>query len=368
MSRRIIPTFVAVIAALAVVGGAFPQMGLAAKLAPLPPPKKQNAARVKLGRYLFFDGRLSGDGGINCATCHIPSKGWTDGKALSEGYPGTLYFRNTPTVLNSGYKKRLYQDGRMSGGDMPTMVRDHLTEAHFMLVDGRLFPERLKQVPEYVKMFKDAYGGEPSFGGTLKAVASFVKTLNSRNVPFDKFMKGDKKALSKRAQQGLKLFQGKAGCANCHNGALLSDGKFHATGAPENPKVFSEPQRHITYRRFLKTLGVGNYMNIREDVGLYSVTKNPKDRGKFRTPSLRELTRTAPYMRNGSLRTLEDVVAFYNKGGGKHQNKSPLLKPLKLNKGERRALVSFLKSLSGSAVIVKAPKLPEYKIRKLGKN
>jgi len=217
-------------------------------------------------------------------------------------------------------------------------------------------------------MFKDAYGGEPSFGGTLKAVAAFVKTLNSKNVPFDKFMKGDKKAISQSAQRGLKLFQGKAACVRCHNGPMLTDEKFHALGAPGDRGIFKEPLRHVTYRRFLKTLGVPGYMNARDDVGLFGVTKNPKDRGKFRTPSLRELTRTSPYMHNGSFKTLEDVVSFYNKGGGKHPNKSPLLKPLRLSKGERAALVSFLKSLSGSSVIVKAPKLPEYKARKLGKN
>ena len=256
----------------------------------------------------------------------------------------------------------------MSGGDLPTLVRDHLTEAHFMLVDGRIFPERLKQVPEYVKLFKKAYGGEPSFGGTLKAVAAFVNTLNSRPSPLDRYLKGEKSALSNEAKKGLALFKGKAGCVKCHSGSLLSDGKFHAVGAPDNTKMFSDPLRHITYRRFLKTLGVGGYMNMREDVGLYAVTKNHKDRGKFRTPSLREVGRTAPYMHGGSLKTLAAVVSFYNKGGGRHANKSPRIKRLRLSKAEQRALVSFLNSLSGARVTMKDPKLPDYKIRKLGQN
>lgn len=355
-------------AVFAALLAAAPSLARGAGLAPLPPPKKQNAAQVKLGRFLFFDGKLSGDGGISCASCHVPSKTWTDGKTLSEGYPGTLYFRNTPTILNTVFKKRLYRDGRMSGGDLPTLVRDHLTEAHFMLVDGRLFPERLRQVPEYVKLFKEAYGGQPSFGGTLRAVSAFVNTLNSRPSPLDRFLKGDKSALSSDAKKGIALFQGKAGCVNCHSGALLSDGKFHAVGAPENAKMITDPLRHVTYRRFLKTLGVGNYMNIREDVGLYAVTKNPRDKGKFLTPSLREVAQTAPYMHGGSLKTLDAVVSFYNGGGGRHANKSPLLKPLRLSKTEQRALVSFLKSLSGTRVTMKAPKLPDYKIRKLGQN
>lgn len=340
----------------------------AAELAPLPSMKEQNAAQVELGRHLFFDPRLSGDGGISCASCHAPEKGWSDGLPLSEGYPGTLYFRNSPTLMNAAYKKRLFWDGRMSGGDLPTLIRDHLTEAHFMQVDGRLFPERLKQVPEYEKMFKEAFGGEPGFGSTLNAIAAFVRTVSSRDVPFDRYLKGDKNALSAAAANGLELFKGKAACIQCHNGLLLSDGKFYALGVPENPQVFSEPLRHISYRRFLKTLGVPNYMNIREDVGLYAVTKDPKDQGKFRTPALREAGRTAPYMHNGAFRTLEEVVAFYNRGGGRHPNKSPLLKPLGLTQDQQRALVEFLKSFSGAPVVVKAPALPEYKPRKLGEN
>ncbi|MFQ5692571.1 MAG: cytochrome-c peroxidase, partial [Nitrospinota bacterium] len=165
--------------------------GWAAGLSPLPPPRPQKAERVELGRYLFFDPRLSGDGGISCSTCHQPKKGWGDGLPLSRGYPGSEYFRNAQTLLNAAYQKRLYWDGRMSGEDLPTLVRDHLTEAHFMQVDGRLFPERLKQIPRYVRMFQKAFGSEPTFGGTLKALAAFVRTVVSRNVPFDRYLKGD---------------------------------------------------------------------------------------------------------------------------------------------------------------------------------
>jgi cytochrome c peroxidase len=347
---------------------AIPNAGWGANLSPLPPPKAQKSEQVKLGRYLFFDPRLSGDGGISCSTCHQPKLGWGDGAPLSTGYPGSLYFRNAQTILNAAYKKRLYWDGRMSGADLPTLVRDHLTEAHFMLVDGRLFPERLKQIPLYVKMFQKVYGGEPTFGRTLNAVAAFLHTITSRNVPLDKHLRGDKKALSPQAKRGLALFQGKAGCVQCHSGPLLSDGRFHALGVPENPKVFEEPLRHITFRRFYKVFGVPNYMNLRSDPGLYGVTKEQGDWGKFRAPSLREVARTGPYMHNGVFKTLEDVLAFYDQGGGSHPNKSPLLKPLKLNEGEKRALVAFLKSLSGDPVLVDEPELPEYETRELGQN
>lgn len=355
----------ALLAALAV---AAPLLAQGAELAPLPPPKKQKEAVVELGRYLFFDARLSGDGAISCASCHIPEKGWSDGRPLSEGYPGTLYFRNTRSLMNAGYRKRLFRDGRMSGEDLPTLVRDHLTEAHFMQVDGRLFPERLKQIPEYEKMFEEAFGGEPSFGGTLNAIAAFVKTINSQNPPFDRYLKGDKTALPGEAQRGLALFKGKANCVKCHNGPLLTDEKFHALGASDNRDMFRNPLRHISYRRFLKTLGVPGYMNVRDDVGLYAVTKDTRDRGKFLTPSLWGSSRTGPYMHGGNFKTLDQVVNFYNRGGGRHRNKSKLLKRLRLSKSERGDLVAFLESLIGDPVIVKAPKLPDYKPRTLGKN
>ncbi len=353
----------AAIACAPLVGSAMAQ-----SLAPLPPVETPKPEQVELGKYLFFEPRLSGDGGVSCDTCHDPTTGWGDGRALSTGYPGSEYFRNAQTILNAASYKRNYWDGRMAGSDLPTLVRDHLTEAHFMQVDGRLLAERLKQVPEYLEMFKKAFGGEPSFGRTLNAVTAFLKTITSRNPPIDRYLRGETAALSPEAREGLALFQGKAGCIQCHNGPLLSDQKFHALGVPENPEIFTDPFRHITFRRFFRTLGAPNAESYREDPGLYGVTKDRKDWGKFRTPSLREVSRTAPYMHNGMLATLEDVVDFYDRGGGQHRSKSPLLKPLGLASGERRALVEFLKSLVGDPVVIERPDLPDYQPRKLGQN
>jgi cytochrome c peroxidase len=166
----------------------------------------------------------------------------------------------------------------------------------------------------------------------------------------------------------LALFQGKAGCIQCHNGPLLSDQKFHALGVPENPESFADPFRHISFRRFFRTLGAPNAANFREDPGLYGVTKEKADWGKFRTPSLREVSRTAPYMHNGTLPNLEEVIAFYDRGGGQHPNKSPLVRPLGLTAGEKRALLEFLKSLAGDPVVVERPELPDYAPRTLGQN
>ena len=336
--------------------------------APLPPLAAGKPEQVELGKLLFFDPRLSGDGGFSCDTCHDPAKGWGDDRALSAGYPGSEYFRNSQTLLNAAHYKRNYWDGRMAGSDLATLVRDHLTEAHFMQVDGRLVTERLKQVPEYVDGFGKAFGAEPSFGRTINAVASFVRTLTSRNAPVDRFLTGDASALSEGARLGFELFRSKAGCVQCHDGRLFSDEKFHGLGVPDQPDVFADPFRHISFRRFFRTLGAPGVEAYTSDPGLYGVTKIRADWGKFRTPSLREVSRTAPYMHNGTLATLEAVVAFYNAGGGAHPNKSPLLRPLGLTPGEQRALVEFLKGLSGDPIVIERPELPDYQPRALGKN
>lgn len=355
---------------LIVMLGICPPMASAAdaRLAPLPALPPQKTEQVELGKLLYFDPRLSGDGSTSCDTCHEPAKGWGDGQALSTGYPGSEYFRNAQTLLNASRYTRNYWDGRMAGADLPTLVRDHLTEAHFMQVDGRLITERLKQVPEYVERFQHAFGAEPSFGRTITAVAAFVKTLTSRNAPIDRYLAGDTAALSDEARKGLELFQGKAGCVQCHSGPLLTDEKFHALGVPGNPDVFRNPLRHVTFRRFFRTLGAPGVERYDDDPGLYGVTKDKTDWGKFRTPSLREVSRTAPYMHNGRLATLDDVVAFYDHGGGSHPNKSRLVTPLGLSTDERRALVEFLHALSGEPLVIERPDLPDYQPRALGKN
>lgn len=341
----------------------------AQELAPLGRPEKQpDAQQVALGKQLFFDPRLSGDATLSCATCHIPEKGWTDGAPLSAGYPGTKYFRNVPTILNAAESKSLYWDGRLAASDIPTMVRDHISEAHFMQADGRLVIERMRQVPEYEQAFNSTFGGEPTYGRILNSVAAFVKTLRSTEVPFDQFLEGKKDAISAKAKRGLELFKGKAGCIKCHHGKMLSDGKFHNLGIEANPTIFKEPQRHISWRRFFRTLGVAEYAKLRRDLGRYAVTKQPADRFAFRTPTLREIERTAPYMHNGTLKTLADVVKFYDAGGGPGEEKSSELKPLELTDAEQADLAAFLKTLSGKPIVVEKPELPKYKLRERGRN
>lgn len=329
---------------------------------------KPDPAHVALGRKLFFDPRLSGDATISCATCHDPAYGWSDGLQMSKGYPGSKYFRNTPTVVNASLGRLMYWDGRLPAADMPTVVRDHIAEAHFFQADGRLLIERMRQVPEYEEGFKKAFGGEPTYGRILNSVAAFVKSLRSQNVPFDQFVGGDKSAISEAAVRGLELFQSKAGCIQCHNGAMLSDGKFHSLGLEVNRDIFRDPQRHITFRRFFRTLGVPGYENLRSDPGLLCVSKAKADMGLMRTPTLREVSNTAPYMHDGQLATLEDVVAFYNTGGGPVESKDAKLIPLGLTDKEQADLVEFLKTLSGDPLDGTRPELPKYELRKLGEN
>lgn len=319
-------------------------------------PIKFNPEKADLGRHLFFDTRLSGDDGIRCATCHNPAKGWADDLPLSKAYPGSEYFRNAKTILNSVYARYFYWDGRLTGRDAQTLVRDSITETHFMNMDGRLMFLRLQQVPEYVRMFEQVYGGEVNFNRVLDALAEFLKTIVSVNVPFDSG------TLTSSAKAGMDLFKGKAGCFRCHNGAYFSDGETHNLGVPENPDIVSTPLRHITMRSMFKYMGVDNFENIRTDVGHYTVSKLSKDRGSFLTPTLRELQYTAPYMHNGMLATLDDVIDFYDRGGGANDGKTGMLRKLNLTNEEKQDLKTFLLALSGDPINMARPPRFEYRV------
>ncbi|MFB9216030.1 cytochrome-c peroxidase [Vibrio sinaloensis] len=305
------------------------------------PEMKTDAAKAELGKRLFFDTRLSGNTSLSCASCHQPDNGYSYPEALSPAYTGSKGFRNVPTLINTVYKKVWFHDGRI-GTNLNDVTRENITEDWLMNMDMRLMQERLKQDPIYVKMFKDAGYGEPSNGSVRKAIPEYLKTLTSNQTPFDK------NQLSTEAKQGFNLFKGKAGCSSCHNGPLFSDGQPHNTGVPENFDIFRDPMRHHTFIAFNMFMGNENYMNLKRDVGAHVQTHKADgtDMGKFMTPTLRELTQTAPYMHNGMLATLEDVVAFYNQGGGQDTHKDPRVQPLNLSKQEQANLVAFLESLS----------------------
>lgn len=331
---------------------------------PLPEGRTAPDAQIALGKILFFDPRLSGNNSLSCSSCHMPDAAFSDGLAISDGYPSTQYFRNTPTLYNSGFADLIYWDGRLDGSDMATVVRDHLTEAHFMSMDGRLMVERLNQTPAYVAAFEEAFGGGPSFGRVLNALAGYTRSLVSGPSPYDGFTGGDTAALSSQASAGLELFNGKAGCAACHSGPLFTSTGFADIGIRTDPSFFDDPALHVTFRRFFRTLGVPDFRDLRQDVGRYAVTLDPADWGQFRIPGLREVGRTGPYMHDGSVATLEDVVSFYNAGGGAGQTAG--LQPLGLNDAEIAELVAFLQSLSSDPIAVEVPDLPEYRTVPLG--
>lgn len=309
---------------------------------------KVNKAQAELGKRLFFDTRLSGDATISCATCHKPEYGYSHPDALSPGYPGNKHFRNSPTLINTVYKKVWMHDGRL-GTNLNDVTREMITETYLMNMDMRLMQERLKQDPVYVKMFKDAGYGEPANGSARKAIPEYLKTLTSKNSPFDTGK------MSASAKRGYSLFKGKANCAACHDGSLFLDGKSHNTGVPENYEIFLDPLRHQAFIAYNKFMGNENYMTIKRDLGTHvqSHKVDGSDIGKFMTPTLRELKYTAPYMHNGMIKTLKDVVEFYNNGGGVDKNKSKLLKPLGLTDKEKAELIAFLQALSGDPLTSK---------------
>jgi len=301
---------------------------------------KVDAAKAALGKRLFFDRRLSGDAAIACASCHQPDKGFSDGLPLSKAYPGSKGFRNTPTLINTALAENWFLDGRI-GTNLNDVTRENITEDYIMNMDMRLMQERIKQDPVYVQMFADAGYGEPSNGSVRKAIPEYLKTLISKNSPFDTG------TMSPAAQRGQDLFTGKAGCAQCHSGPLLTDEKPHNLGIPENPEIWSDPMRNMTYAAFASFMGIENYMNLRQDVGAYIWNHREETKGTFITPTLRELKYTAPYMHNGMFPTLSDVVSYYNDGGEPVANLDPAIKPLGLSFTERQDLVAFLEALSG---------------------
>ena len=340
----------------------------AAGLGPLPPivmpaDNPLSDDKVELGKLLFFDPRMSGDGAVSCATCHTPQSGWGDGNALSLGYPGTLHWRNSQTILNSAYYRQLFWAGESKS--LEAQAKSAWTGNVAGNLDAAMAEERLRQMPGYVLRFKEVFGADaPSFGDALRAVAAFEATITSRNAPFDRYIEGDDTALSSGALRGAELFVGKAGCFQCHGGPLFSDQDFHNTGVPPNAEFESNPLRQITLRYQHRARGVPEsvYRSADRDLGLYYTTKRDEDKGKFRTPSLREVELTGPYMHNGAFKTLEEVVEFYNDGGGDDPAKDSQLRPLELTEQEMTDLIEFMLSLTGDPIIVEPPDLPEYEV------
>ena len=341
--------------------GHFPPLAPLPKI-PVPGDNPISDAKVELGKLLFFDDRLSGDVGTSCASCHDPRQGWGDGNPLSRGYAGTQHWRNSQTLVNTSYLSKLFW-----AGESPSLE----AQAHSAISgnlagngDSVMIEERLAQIPEYVARFKEAFGSNrPLYDHVLKAIATYERVaLDSTDSPLDQYLAGDESALTEEAIRGKALFEGKAGCLQCHHGPLMTDETFHALGLPEHPLFKKDPLRQVAlrYQHYIRGVPEQVYRSAHTDLGLYYTTKRESDIGKFRTPPLRYISYTAPYMHNGVLESLEDVIEFYDRGGGDAEGKSPLLKPLGLSEDEKLDLLDFLESLSGDEIRVTPPELPKY--------
>ena len=285
--------------------------------------------KVKLGKLLYFDKRLSLNKMVSCDTCHSQTKGWTDQLRVSNGIHGLKGTRNAPTVFNSAYNAAQFWDGRASSlEEQAKGPIQNPVEMGFTLKGAE---ERIAKIKGYKTLFSKAFGSDKvTIDRMVKAIASFERTILSGNSAYDQFKAGNKKALSASAQRGMNLFFGRANCDACHSGANFSDSDYH-------------------------NLGIG--MNAQKpDLGRYLVTKKPEDKGRFKTPTLRGLLYTKPYMHDGSEKTLEEVVDFYNRGGNKNPYLDKEIHPLGLSDGEKRDLVAFLESLNGQPVLVKIPR------------
>ena len=299
-----------------------------------PKNNKPTAKRVALGKQLFFDPRLSGDSNMSCATCHNPSLGWGDALPTARGAKSEMLARATPTVINTAYNSIQMWDGRKK--TLEDQALGPITAAQEMNMDLTLLLEFLNASKGYQKAFKGAYSGEPITGELVaKAIASYERTVISRNSKFDSWVQGDKKAMTKKQIKGFKLFVDpqKGNCSVCHSAPNFTDNGFH-------------------------NIGLLSFGADKPDMGRHSEKPIGLMKGAFKTPTLREITRTAPYFHDGSAKTLDAVMAHYIKGGEVKTNLSPNFKALTLSQSESEAIADFLTTLESPFSEITLPELP----------
>lgn len=285
-----------------------------------------------LGRMLFFDPRLSGSNWISCLTCHNPGLGWGDGLPRPFGHGQKELDRHSPTIINSGYFESQFWDGRAKSLEEQALgpIGSHVE----MRQDLDELVKELKAISGYVRLFKKVFPKEGIKEVTIaKAIGTYERSVVSKNAPYDKYFAGDKTAISASALNGMTLFFGKAKCSICHNGPAFTDSGFH-------------------------NIGVKQHGPLKEDLGRYKVTKDDFDKGAFKTPGLRHITRSGPYMHDGSEATLKEVMEFYDRGGDIAENRSPFITPLELTKQEKMDLVEFMKALEGEPILASIPEFP----------
>jgi cytochrome c peroxidase len=296
---------------------------------PIPVDNPPTADTIALGRVLYFDKKLSGDDSVACASCHRPDKGFTDNLQFSVGVGGKFGGRNAPTVLNAAYNPEQFWDGRAA--NLELQAEGPIANEVEMRLPHKTAVKKLNADPEYKKLFDKAFGpGEITMEKIRDCLASFERTMLSGNSAFDRYQfGGDKTAMSPAAIRGLELFRDKqkTNCVTCHTidekYALFTDGKYH-------------------------NLGVGmNDEGELKDLGRYDISKVETDKGAFRTPTLRNVALTGPYMHDGSKKTLREVVDFYVSGGNSNPYRDKEIRELKLKETERQDLVAFMEALTG---------------------
>lgn len=292
---------------------------------PWPADNPYSQKKAELGRLLYFDKRLSADGTISCASCHAIRRAYADENQISIGIKGRKGTRHAPTVINAGYQTFQFWDGRSRTLEEqcrgPVSNPREMSATDDVHIAHKQCQERIMKIPGYRVLFKEVFGDDScNIENISKAIATFERTVLSGNSPYDHYLAGNKKAMTDEQIRGYAIFK-KSKCVNCHTPPLFLDNKFH-------------------------NIGVG--MDVpNPDVGRYGITKQDKDWGAFKTPTLREVSNSYPYMHDGSEMTLEEVVDFYDKGGIANRNLDPLITPLNLSEQDKKDLVSFMKALNG---------------------
>ncbi|APR80358.1 Cytochrome c551 peroxidase [Minicystis rosea] len=319
----------------------------------MPKDNALDARRIALGKKLYFDPRLSRDGTVACATCHDVSRGFTDRRAASEGIGGKVGRRNAPTTMNAVFFQTQFWDGR--AGSLEEQAKLPITNPIEMgQKDGAAAVAAIAKDPEYVKDFRAAYGREPSYDDIGRALAAFERTLVFLDAPYDRFVNGDVRAISDDAKAGWVLFNGKARCVSCHqfNGArpIGTNDKFHNIGVSARHQDFEKlAARALKELEKSATSETIDRLALETDLaelGRFVVTRNRADIGAFKTSQLRNIGVTAPYMHDGSMATLWDVVDHYNKGGEANRFLDGAIEPLNLSDREVDQLVAFLFTLT----------------------
>ncbi|MGH6690428.1 MAG: cytochrome-c peroxidase, partial [Gammaproteobacteria bacterium] len=301
-------------------------LGLDGQAAFVPDDNRPTPDKIALGKQLFWDKRWSKSGTVACVNCHQPNHGWTDAQRFSTNFAGKPTPRRAPTLVN-----RLFSDRQLWTGLRATLEDQAKHDGN---VSDDTVVAHLGAIPVYQQQHRTVFGRDLDAEGVAKAIAAYVRTIVSGNAPYDRFRAGDRSALPPSAQRGLALFEGKATCVRCHAGFNFTDEGYRNIGVGmdrENP-----------------------------DLGRFVVTRNDADKGAFKTPTLRDVARRGPYMHDGSVPTLADVVAFYDRGGVPNEWLSSDVGPLGLTAQERADLVEFMNALTGEIApdVSRAPMLP----------